>query len=159
MEFNIFKIAMKKSEFIQYLNDKELKKQGKEKKYKSEIIVDDKVIQMQFTSSFFLKIDENDSEIEWLKYWSPYYNFNSNIKRAIESAYGMIMITANREVFCISLGRGHHYASNVADLDFGFGFDIAEIIHDSNSIGAKNSRFWLKSKILVKIQNQSTYAV
>lgn len=56
----------------------------------------------------------------------------------------MIILELDNNLYAISLGRGHSYANNFADMDFGF--DIAEIIHDETSIEVKSAKFFKQSK-------------
>ncbi|WP_340018503.1 DUF6119 family protein [Paenibacillus sp. FSL H3-0457] len=62
----------------------------------------------------------------------------------MESTYGMILIEVDEYLYAISLGRAHSIANNFADIEFGF--DIAEIIHDSEKIDVKSAKFFKQSK-------------
>ncbi|MFX3673656.1 MAG: DUF6119 family protein [Paenisporosarcina sp.] len=82
--------------------------------------------------------------MEWANYWSGFFGDASKKTKTVESAFGMIILELDNNLYAISLGRGHSYANNFADMDFGF--DIAEIIHDETSIEVKSAKFFKQSK-------------
>ncbi|MDQ1234829.1 uncharacterized protein (TIGR04141 family) [Paenibacillus sp. SORGH_AS306] len=144
MEISIYKEITTEKIFLEYLIEKKLKQVGKSKVYSSKIFIDDKELIKKMQIKFFSKVESEQSQIEWLNYWGTFFGGSASNSKTIESAYGIIFIKIQREIYVISLGRGHHYASSSADFDFGF--DIAEIIHDDASIDVKSSKFFKQSK-------------
>lgn len=144
MEISIYKEITTEEIFSAYLLEKKLKQVGKSKVHPSTIFVDNKEIIKKMHIKFFSKIESEESQIEWLNYWGTFFGGSPSNSKTVESAYGIIFIKIQREIYVISLGRGHYYASSSADFDFGF--DIAEIIHDDSSIDVKSSKFLKQSK-------------
>lgn len=97
------------------------------------------------TVDFFTLLDSKDSvEVEWYSFWGSFFGEQGKLNKTIESAYGMILVKLGDSLYTISLGRGHFYANSFADMDFGF--DVAEIIHDENTIDVKSAKFFQQSK-------------
>ncbi|MFS0820409.1 DUF6119 family protein [Bacillus sp. 1P02SD] len=145
MEFSIYKQFVTRENFIADLIEKGMERVGESINYNSTRIIDGEEKNASMRVDFFFKLDSEDLvEIEWAKYWGGYFGDNSKNTKSVESAFGMIIIEIEGNVFAISLGRGHSYASNTADMDFGF--DIAEIIHDESSIEIKSAKFFKQTK-------------
>ncbi|MCS1384820.1 TIGR04141 family sporadically distributed protein [Lysinibacillus sphaericus] len=145
MEFSIYKQLATKEDLIKYLREKEMYRIGERKTYVSKIIVDGEEKKEQTEIDFFFKLDSEETvEIQWANYWGEFCGDTSRKTKTVESAFGIIIIEIDNRIYGISLGRGHSYANNFADMDFGF--DIAEIIHDENSIEVKSAKFFKQSK-------------
>ncbi|MCA0966264.1 DUF6119 family protein [Priestia flexa] len=145
MEFSIYKQLATKEDFIAYLREKEMHRIGESRTYISRIVIDGEEKIEQTEIDFFFKLDSEETvEIEWANYWGNFFGDTSRKTKTVESAFGMIIIEIDNSIYAISLGRGHSYANNFADMDFGF--DIAEIIHDENSIEVKSAKFFKQSK-------------
>lgn len=145
MEVSIYKIAMRREDFIEYLIERGMGRIGDQIPYSSEIAISESKIMSQVNVDFFFKLEPEDvAEIEWYNYWKNFFNENSRKTKSIESVYGMIVIEIEECLYAISLGRGHSYANSIADMDFGF--DIAEIIHDDESIEIKSAKYFNRSK-------------
>ncbi|TDL88915.1 hypothetical protein E2R55_17300 [Vibrio vulnificus] len=145
MEFSISKQLGTREDFIRFLREKEMLRIGESKTYTSRIVTNEENIVEQAVIDFFYKLDSEEIvEIEWANYWGGFIGDASRKTKTVESAFGMIIIEIDNSLYAISLGRGHSYANNFADMDFGF--DIAEIIHDENSIDVKSAKFFKQSK-------------
>eukprot|EP00130_Batrachochytrium_dendrobatidis_P008278 XP_006683153.1 hypothetical protein BATDEDRAFT_28718 [Batrachochytrium dendrobatidis JAM81] len=145
MELSIYKQLATKEDFIAYLREKEMHRIGESRTYTSRIIINEEEKIEQTVIDFFFKLDSEETvEIGWANYWGSFFGDASKKTKTVESAFGMIIIEIDNSVYAISLGRGHSYANNFADMDFGF--DIAEIIHDENSIEVKSAKFFKQSK-------------
>ncbi|WP_245604733.1 hypothetical protein [Paucisalibacillus globulus] len=145
MEFSIYKQVITREDFITDLREKGMDRVGDSINYNSTRIIDGEEKSASMKVDFFFKLDSDDLvEIEWAKYWGNYFGDDSKNTKSVESAFGMVIIEIEGDVFAISLGRGHSYASNTADMDFGF--DIAEIIHDESSIEVKSAKFFKQTK-------------
>lgn len=145
MEFSIYKQIVPRGDLIDYLREKEMSRIGESKTYTSRRKINDDEIVVQITVDFFFKLDSEEVvEIEWADYWGGFFGDNSKKTKSVESAFGMIILELDDSLYAISLGRGHSYANNFADMDFGF--DIAEIIHDETSIEVKSAKFFKQSK-------------
>lgn|GEM_PF-3473052 len=145
MEFSIYKQVITREDFITDLREKRMDRVGDSINYNSTRIIDGEEKDASMKVDFFFKLDSDDLvEIEWAKYWGNYFGDDSKNTKSVESAFGMVVIEIEGDVFAISLGRGHSYASNTADMDFGF--DIAEIIHDESSIEIKAAKFFKQTK-------------
>ena len=145
MEFSIYKQFPTRDELINELRERGMERVGESKNYNSSKTINEDEVNTTITVDFFFKLDTEDLvEIEWANYWGSYFGDNSKSTKSVESAFGMIVIELNGNVYAISLGRGHSYANNTADMDFGF--DIAEIIHDESSIEVKSAKFFKQTK-------------
>lgn len=145
MELSIYKQAASRDDFIQYLREKEMHRIGESKTTTSRVVINEEEKLEQVVIDFFFKLDSEETvEIEWANYWSGFFGDASKKTKTVESAFGMIVLELDNYIYAISLGRGHSYASNFADMDFGF--DIAEIIHDETSIEVKSAKFLKQSK-------------
>jgi uncharacterized protein (TIGR04141 family) len=145
MEFSIYKQIVPRGDLINYLSEKDLKRIGESKTYTSRRVINDEENIVQVTVDFFFKLDSDEIvEIEWANYWGGFFGDISKKTKTVESAFGMIILELVDSLYAISLGRGHSYANNFADMDFGF--DIAEIIHDETSIDVKSAKFFKQSK-------------
>jgi len=145
MEFSIYKQFPTREEFINELRERGMERVGESKSFNSNKTIGGEEVNAEIIVDFFFKIDIEDLvEIEWAKYWGSYFGDNSKSTKSVESTFGMIVIELNGNVYAISLGRGHSYANNTADMDFGF--DIAEIIHDESSIEVKSAKFFKQTK-------------
>jgi uncharacterized protein (TIGR04141 family) len=145
MELSIYKQVATRDDFIQFLREKEMHRIGESKTYTSRVVINEEEKLEQVVIDFFFKLDSEETvEIEWANYWSGFFGDPSKKTKTVESAFGMIILELDNSLYAISLGRGHSYASNFADMDFGF--DIAEIIHDETSIEVKSAKFFKQSK-------------
>ncbi|MDA2631658.1 TIGR04141 family sporadically distributed protein [Bacillus cereus] len=145
MEFSIYKQQATREELIAFLNGKEMRRIGESRAHTSRIVIGGEEQVEQVVIDYFFKLDSEEVvEIGWANYWGGFFGDASRKTKAVESAFGMIIIKINNSVYAISLGRGHSYANNFADMDFGF--DVAEIIHDENSIDIKSVKFLKQSK-------------
>lgn len=145
MELSIYKQVATRDDFIQYLREKEMHRIGESKTSTSRVVINEEEKVEQVVIDFFFKLDSEETvEIEWANYWSGFFGDASKKTKTVESAFGMIILELDNNLYAISLGRGHSYASNFADMDFGF--DIAEIIHDETSIDVKSAKFFKQSK-------------
>ncbi|MGM0860674.1 MAG: DUF6119 family protein [Bacillota bacterium] len=145
MELSIYKQVATRDDFIQYLREKEMHRIGESKTSTSRVVINEEEKVEQVVIDFFFKLDSEETvEIEWANYWSGFFGDASKKTKTVESAFGMIILEVDNNLYAISLGRGHSYASNFADMDFGF--DIAEIIHDETSIDVKSAKFFKQSK-------------
>lgn len=157
MDFNIYKIFIDREEFIKILREKEMGRKGERITYNSELTINgESVDQIEIEIDFFFKLSGDESvEIDWFNYWSSIFDSIQKETKIIESAYGMIILSIHQSLYAISLGRGHSYANSYSDMDFGF--DIAEIIHDEESVEVKASKFFkqTKSKSLTQYNSNS----
>lgn len=145
MEFNVYKQIISREDLIRNLREKGMERVGDSKTYNSVRNVDGEEVEHQVTVDFFFKLDSDQLvEIQWANYWGSFFGEESSKEKTVESAFGLVVVTFNNGVYAISLGRGHSYTTNAADMDFGF--DIAEIIHDPESIEVKAARYFKKSK-------------
>ena len=145
MELSIYKQFSKRKDLISYLKEKKMKRIGKRKTYESTIIIDKKEQKEKIQIDFFFKLDSVENvEIEWANYWSGFFGNLLKMTKTVESAFGIIVIELDNSLYAISLGRGHSYTSYFSDMDFGF--DIAEIIYDEDSIEVKSAKYFKQSK-------------
>ncbi|WP_246302520.1 hypothetical protein [Paenibacillus plantarum] len=144
MEFNICKIVTSRENYIEFLQEKDMRRIGQPQIYISRKLVSDQEVVAQITTDFFFKTDSEEVEIEWINYWGAFFGDGSNRTKTVESTFGMIIIQLDDILYAVSLGRAHSYASSLSDMDFGF--DIAEVIHDEDSIEVKAAKFFKQSK-------------
>ncbi|MFB7159100.1 hypothetical protein [Lysinibacillus sp. NPDC056232] len=157
MDFNIYKIFIDREEFINILREKGMERKGERITHDSKLIINNESVdQFEIEIDFFFKLSGEESvEIDWFNYWSSIFDSIQKETKIIESAYGMIILSIHQSVYAISLGRGHSYANSYSDMDFGF--DVAEIIHDEESVEVKGSKFFkqTKSKSLTQYNSNS----
>lgn len=144
MEFSIYRQLTPKADLIQYLRDKEMSRVGDTQTFTNSITVEEEEIQKEIVVDYFFKLDSDDAIINWATYWGPFFSDPVDRTKTIESAYGIIVIEIEENLFVISLGRAHSLANNFADYDFGF--DMAEIIHDKEAVEVKSSKFFKQTK-------------
>jgi uncharacterized protein (TIGR04141 family) len=145
MEISIYKLIVNREDFIKYLREKNMRRIGESKTYTSRRLINNEEKVTDVTVDFFFKLNSEEIvEIEWANYWAGFFGDTSKKTKTVESAFGMIILCLDDSLYAISLGRGHSYANNFADMDFGF--DIAEIIHDETSIEVKSAKFFKQSK-------------
>lgn len=144
MEFSIYRQLTSKADLIQYLRDKDMSRVGNTQTYTNTIIVEEEEIQKEIVVDYFYKLDSDEAVINWATYWGPFFNDPVDRTKTIESAYGIIVIEIEENLFVLSLGRAHSLANNFADYDFGF--DMAEIIHDKEAVEVKSSKFFKQTK-------------
>ncbi len=140
----MYKQNVSKDTLVEYLTEKNMNKVGDQQDYPTEISIDGEVREVNISTEFYFKLDSHEREIEWARFWETFYDGDAVRTKTVQSAFGMIIIEIDDEVYCISLGRGHSYANHFAEMDFGF--DIAEVIHDQETIEVKAARFFKQSK-------------
>lgn len=145
MEFSIYRQVVSREDLIKNMRDKGMERIGDSRNYISNRRVNGEEIEHEVTVDFFFKLDVDQLvEIDWANYWGSFFQAKTSQEKKVESAFGAVIVTFTDGVYVISLGRGYSYANNAADMDFGF--DVAEIIHDPESIEVKSAKFFRKSK-------------
>ncbi|AIY04508.1 hypothetical protein Plano_0543 [Planococcus sp. PAMC 21323] len=144
MEFSIYRQLTRKIDLIQYLIEKGLQRVGNTQIHTSTLIIENEKVEKEVILDFFFKLDTEEIEINWANYWSNFFDGANIREKTIESAYGIIIFDIEGSIFTISLGRGHSLANNFADYDFGF--DMAEILHDTETVEVKSSKFFKQTK-------------
>lgn len=145
MELSIFKQLTSSEVLIEHILSKGMSRSGERQQITINKIINGKEEQVNAIIDFFTRIESDESvEVEWHRYWKGFFNDSTKMIKTVESAYGIVIVQLGAIVYSISLGRGHFYANSFADLDFGF--DIAEIIHDENSIDVKSAKFFQQAK-------------
>jgi len=145
VEFSIYKQSISRDDFITNIKEKGLHRIGEPKHYESKIEIGGEEVIEGVTVDFFFKLeDDKVLEIEWASYWNRFFEVSADDQKTVETAFGIIIITFSDNVYSISMGRGYIFASKAAEMEFGF--DIAEIIHDEESVEVKSARFFKKAK-------------
>lgn len=157
MEASIYKLNVPKDFFIDYLIERGMSLYGKEVTMSFSKNIDENTFSNDVTAQFYFKKESKDKEINWYSFWADFFGSESNVKKTIESAYGVILIEISNSLYGISLGIGYHYANNHSLEDFGF--KIAEKIIKENAITLKAVKFFQQTKNRSLTQYHSTFAV
>lgn len=145
MEFSVYKQNVSKEKLVEYLTKKEMEKIGVTKTHTKKIRISGVDHNIKASIEFYFKLNlEESAPIDWANYWGGLFQSQSQSTKAIESAFGVITIELEYDLYVISLGRGHGYANKYANLDFGI--DVAEKIYDENMIDTKSSKYFTQSK-------------
>lgn len=157
MQFSIYKLTTSKSTFIEMLTrDYDMEQIGETQKNNLKRRLEKEDFEYTVKSSFYFKNNSNDRDIKWYDYWSSFFQTREEIKKIIETSYGVVVIEVADKLYAISLGAGYHYANKVAEEDFGF--DIAERIIKVDEIALKSVKFYKQTKTRSLTQYNHTFA-
>lgn len=145
VDISIYKLDTTRNNFLGVLSDHyNMKKVGETRTQIIKKNIGGETITTELTLDFYFRLDSNEQTISWYEYWFEYFGSTENSKKTVESAFGVIVIEIENQVYGISLGRGHHYTNKIADMDFGL--DVAEMIIRGNSIDLKSAKFFKQTK-------------
>lgn len=107
-----------------------------------------------FKFEFYYSNDPDKVDIWWT---DLYRDFFEDIDKPQNKIYfGVLLISNDKLLYAVSLGKAHFYLKNFCDMEFGL--DLAERIADKNHMKIKNSKYFnvSKSKTITTYQHGST---
>ncbi|WP_273323379.1 DUF6119 family protein [Vallitalea guaymasensis] len=109
-----------------------------------EVVVDTETYNYDMEVSFYYKMTNNPSIVDWGVYWNSLFTNRTDFNKDIESAFGAITISFEDRNYVIALGRSFSYVSKLCNMDFGL--DLAEMSLSEERITVKSAKFFKKSK-------------
>ncbi len=107
-----------------------------------------------FKFDFYYSQDPEQIDIWWTDLYKDFFEDIDKPKNKIY--FGVLLISNDKLLYAVSLGKAYFYLKNFCDMEFGL--DLAERIADKNHMKIKNSKYFnvSKSKTITTYQHGST---
>jgi uncharacterized protein (TIGR04141 family) len=107
-----------------------------------------------FMFDFYYSKDPDEVDIWWTDLYKDFFEDIGKPKNKIY--FGVLLISNDKLLYAVSLGKAYFYLKNFCDMEFGL--DLAERIADKNHMKIKNSKYFnvSKSKTITTYQHGST---
>jgi len=107
-----------------------------------------------FKFDFYYSQDPEQIDIWWTDLYKDFFEDIDKPKNKIY--FGVLLISNDKLLYAVSLGKAYFYLKNFCDMEFGL--DLAERIVDKNHMKIKNSKYFnvSKSKTITTYQHGST---